>query len=387
MRSEGSDPSLLRWMNAVRVLRQLRSVDEMTSAEIAKSIQLARSTVEEALAVLSEKRLVEELAPVTPRGRAGRPARRYRFRREAGCAVGIGVDHLQIGAMVSDLNGAILRQHARPLPNDINAVDPVEEIVDTVREALTAVGLTQDQLYATAVGLPGLITPGGRVLRCDPAPAWAGLPVSDLLAEHLGCPVTIENHGRMAVVGECWKGPPAGAEDVLFLIGGIGLGVGLIVNGEVVRGRHGAAGEIGHHPLFTGTVTARLRDLLAAAAPGEAPEEAAARALTAGPDPAFAEFRSHYVEYLASVVSMLVLTVDPEHIILGGSLARADNDLVDEIRHHIEAIVLVAPTVTRSSIGDNAIALGGVRQALSLVERTLLDPSALSRAQLGQSVL
>lgn len=378
MDQHGPDPSLLRWMNAVSAIHQLRSSGEMTSTELAKALQVARSTAEEALGVLTEKGLVDELPPATPR-RAGRPARRYRFRNEAGYVVGVGFDHLQVSATIGDLSGETIMRHARQLPDDTNAVDPVAEIVDTVNEAFSIAGRRVDRLRGIAVGLPGVISPDGRIVRCDPAPSWVGRAVSDELAQQFNCPAMTENHGRMAVLGECWQGLSAGSSDVVFIIGGVSMGVGVMVNGDVVRGRHGAAGEVGHHPLLSGSVVLRLRSMLAETSPGVAPEQAAARAFAAGDDPAHTEFRRRYAEDLAALASMAALTVDPEYVILGGTLAEADDDLVEQVRHHIEANAMFPPTVARTSLGEDAIAIGGVRRALTLAEQTLLDPVALSR--------
>lgn len=373
------DPSLLRWMNAVSVIRTLRTADEMTSTGLAQTLKLARSTVEEAVAVLTERSLVEELPPA-PRRRAGRPARRYRFRSEAGHAVGIGFDHLRITAIVSDLNGDPVSHHTRALPSDIDTVDPVAEIVAAVTDAFAAAELDSDTLSAIAVGLPGVISPDGTVLRCDPAPSWVNRTISTDLEDRLGCPAVTENHGRMAVLGECWRGLAEPARDVVFLIGGVGVGVGTMVNGEVVRGRHGSAGEVGHHPMLSDSAVPRLREMLADMHPDLPSEEAAIRAFAAGGDPAWAEFRARYVTELSAVATMLVLTVDPEYVVLGGSLTDADDDLVEQITARISQTAMFPPTVVRTSLGDDAIATGGVRQALSLAERILLDPLALSSA-------
>ncbi len=373
------DPSLLRWMNAVSVIRTLRTVDQMTSTGLAQTLKLARSTVEEALSVLADRTLVEELPPA-PRRRAGRPARRYRFRSEAGHAVGIGFDHLRITAIVSDLNGDPVTHHTRALPSDIDAVDPVDEIVATVTDAFAEAGLDGASPSAVAVGLPGVISPDGTVLRSDPAPSWVGRTISADLEARLHCPAVTENHGRMAVLGECWRGLPEPARDVVFLIGGVGVGVGTMVNGEIVRGHHGSAGEVGHHPMLSDSAVPRLRELLAAVRPGLASEEAAVEAFAAGDDPAFAEFRERYVTELSAVATMLVLTVDPEYVVLGGSLTDADDALVEQITAQINRAAMFPPSVVRTGLSDDAIATGGVRQALTLAERVLLDPVALSSA-------
>src|ERR687887_2839016 len=105
----GGDPSLLRRLNVAAVLRTLYEADELTFAELVKASELSRPTVEEVVAELVEQGLAEEVrpAPSAPRS-VGRPAKRYRFRADAGHLAGLDIGPHKVLCLVTDLRGEIV---------------------------------------------------------------------------------------------------------------------------------------------------------------------------------------------------------------------------------------------------------------------------------------
>jgi predicted NBD/HSP70 family sugar kinase len=99
--------------------------------------------------------------------------------------------------------------------------------------------------------VPGMVDRTGACISFAPRLGWRDVPLRDLLAKETGLPVHIENSGRACAIAQVWgvRREAGRSSDFVFLSVSDGLGVGFVVNGEVVRGRHNVAGEFGHVPL------------------------------------------------------------------------------------------------------------------------------------------
>ena len=99
--------------------------------------------------------------------------------------------------------------------------------------------------------VPGMVDGAGACISFAPRLGWRDVPLRDLLAKETGLPVHIENSGRACAIAQVWgvRREAGRSSDFVFLSVSDGLGVGFVVNGEVVRGRHNVAGEFGHTPL------------------------------------------------------------------------------------------------------------------------------------------
>ena len=99
--------------------------------------------------------------------------------------------------------------------------------------------------------VPGMVDGTGACISFAPRLGWRDVPLRDLLAKETGLPVHIENSGRACAIAQVWgvRREAGRSSDFVFLSVSDGLGVGFVVNGEVVRGRHNVAGEFGHTPL------------------------------------------------------------------------------------------------------------------------------------------
>jgi glucokinase len=119
----------------------------------------------------------------------------------------------------------------------------VETIVEAVEEARQA---TRAEVRAVGIGVPCLIEPAsGTVMACNHFDLL-DVPLRDLLAERIGLPVVVDNDANAALFAECRYGAARGARNVLILTIGTGVGGGMLIDGRILRGATGAAGELGH---------------------------------------------------------------------------------------------------------------------------------------------
>ena len=234
-------------------------------------------------------------------------------------------------------------------------IDAGGEILATVREATeggtqgvvataarVVAGLraeTGQPLTGTVgVGIPGLVDhERGAVkhavnLRLDGD--W--LPLGDLLGERLGAPVVVENDVNAATLGAVEM---SGADDLVYLSIGTGLAAGLVLEGRLRRGDHGAAGEIGHVPVDPAGVRCQCgqRGCLETVASGSAlatvwpsadvPAGEALFAAAAAGDPEAIAARDRFAAGVASAIRVLSLSVDPRSVVLGGGVAQLGEPL------------------------------------------------------------
>ncbi|MFF5264983.1 ROK family protein [Actinomadura viridis] len=367
----GGDPSVLRRLNSAATLRALRGGGEPTLSELARQVGLSRPTTEGVVTDLAERGLVTEVAPRSGAG-LGRPARRYRFRAEAGYALGLDIDAHWVRLFLADLNGRVVGSHRADLDVAWEAPERLAAVRAAVKTCLAEAGIERSALWAVAAGTPGVVAPDGTVAFCTVVPDWQGLNLGRELGRSFSCPVYVENDANLAAMAERWRGVAEDADDMIYVLAGLHTGVGVIIGGRLHRGRRGAAGEIGMLPELG------LRDTTAALAgaplpaPGtgtggaEAVLEAARR-----DDPEAVALVERLATRMARGVAAMALAVDPETVVVGGALTRAGGRLVDELRRRVRPLCLSPVRIEASTLGDEAVGIGAVRLALDRIDENL----------------
>ncbi|MER6005989.1 ROK family protein [Nonomuraea angiospora] len=366
----GQDPALLRRLNAAAVLRTLHAADELTLTQLVKTTSISRATVEDVIAGLDE--LVEEVGIKVGDPRpVGRPAKRYRFRAEAGHVVGLDIGPHKVLALTADLKGRIVDRRRTVLIPETGTADRIAAARSVVRRTLRAVGVEPGQVRALGVATTGVVDPAdGRILISDRLPGWAGVDLPAALDGLADGPVLVGNDTNLAALAEHWCGAAVGAKDVICLLAGRSVAAGLLIGGKLHAGRNGAAGEIGVMRAF-GWYTAFDRFL---AYGGDAPSGEAAKrvfeAVREGDAEAAAIVRA-FARDLAKGVGAAVLTMDPELVVLGGGLSGAGELLAAPLREELAELCLFPVRVESSELGGESVALGAVRLALDHAEHAM----------------
>ncbi|MDT0446426.1 ROK family protein [Streptomyces johnsoniae] len=370
----GGDPSLLRKINSAAVLRALRAADSCSLTDLARATGLSRPTLDVVLEGLAEAGLVAEsgAAGAAEGRRPGRPARRFRFRAEAGRLLGIEIGARRLSAVLADLAGHRLGSVAREVPTRATAETRLAGVRAVAAELLAQCEVDTGTLRAVGVGSPGIVVADGSVGLCTALPGWTGLPLGERLAAAFGCPVLVENDANAAVLAERWVGAATGADNVVMVLAGLSPGAGSLIDGRLHRGHGGAAGEIGALHLLGRQATPER--LLSTSGEPLDPldEQAVARVFAAarGGDRRAGAAVGRFVERLVHDVAALVLALDPELVVIGGWAAGLDG-LVDPLRHELERYCLRTPRVVASALGGAAVATGALRLALDRVEEEL----------------
>jgi glucokinase len=166
-------------------------------------------------------------------------------------AYSIGVDlggtNLRVAAI--DSEGQILDRVSEPAVYDAGPERVVADIAQVVHEVRSRVGM--DGLRGVGIGVPGFIDiDKGIVVGAANLPGFEGFPVRDEIQRQLGTKIILENDANAAALGEMWKGAGKDVKDLILLTLGTGIGGGIIIDGRVLHGFLGMAGEFGHMTVF-----------------------------------------------------------------------------------------------------------------------------------------
>ncbi|TDE32050.1 ROK family transcriptional regulator [Nonomuraea mesophila] len=356
------DASLLRKVNTRATLSALRREGVATLTQLGRITGLSRQTVEAVLDELGERGYVKEVPP--DEGAMGRPARRFGFRADAGHVVGVEVGGDTIVAALADLGGEVIAWERAEVDADAAA----HERLDAARRACLAcvdgAGVARTRVWAVAAGTSGIVDRTGRVSLSITLPGWTGVDLAGLAGRWFGCTALAANDANLAALAEHWRGSAQHASDVVYVMMGRRVGAGILIGGRLHPGRAGAAGEIG--TLRQVGWEDAARELVKGASAAEV-FEAALRG-----DRDARRRVDRYAETLAIGASALALAVDPDLLVLGGGHARVGDVLLDPVRRHLAELCVSVPEVVASTFGDEGVALGAVRLALSHVEHEIL---------------
>ncbi|MEU0396269.1 ROK family transcriptional regulator [Streptomyces sp. NPDC006208] len=372
-RLTGGDPSLLRRINSAVVLHSLRGAESTTLTGLTRVTGLSRPTVEGVVEGLIEAGLVVEcVAEEGGTRRQGRPARRFRFRAEAGHLLGIEIGSHRIAALLSGLDGRIIGAGSREVSETADEDERLERVRAVVADVLRRSGVARSSLRAVGVGSPGIVESDGTVRLGTALPGWTGLALGERLRRSFRCPVLVENDANAAAVAEHWKGAATDSDDIVFVLAGLSPGAGSLIGGRLHRGYGGAAGEIGAlHLLGRGATPERL--LSTTDEPLHPLDEQAVAdvfALAKGGDERAVAAVDRFIQRLVHDVAALVLALDPELVVVGGWAAGLDG-VLPPLRSELARYCLRPPRVVLSLLGEAAVATGALRLALDHVEEQL----------------
>ncbi|MEV8376120.1 ROK family protein [Kribbella sp. NPDC056861] len=367
----GGDLSRLRQLNAMTLMRALRDDKPLTLTELAKRTGLSRASTEDVARELIDRGWVAEVEPTA--GGVGRPARRYRFRADAGRVLGVDIGGHTIRALVTDLDGEVLHSTSVPVTPEIGRRERLAALDKCVTAALSGAGVTPAQIWSTGVATTGLVDGTGRVMLSDSLTEWTGVDLAEHLRRLVPAPTRVENDSKLAALAESWRGVARYAKDVVFLLAGVRTGTGLIIDGKLHRGFGNAAGEIGALPAV-GWLKApdHLRAWSGDRDNFEDEFEDVFQAARDGDRTAVKAIR-RYTRDIAVGVSALVLTLDPELVVIGGGFSRSADVLVQPLRTELDRWCLRTPEIRISTFGDEGVVLGAVRLALEQVETSMSE--------------
>ncbi|MET7905966.1 ROK family transcriptional regulator [Streptomyces sp. NPDC005355] len=366
----------LRSNNERLLLARLRAEGPASRAQLARGTGLSKPTVSSALAALEEAGLVREAGRQAPPER-GRVAVLYEPDPTAGYVLGLDIGRSWLRVAAADLDGTVVAR-ADVRNRGRSAAAMADLTVAAARQVVADAGVDPALVAHAVVGAPGVYDAERRRVRyAVNLPGWGRAGLLDRMREELGTPLTVANDANLAALGEYTFGAGRGSKLFVYVMVGTGLGMGVVADGRLFTGAHGAAGEIGFLPLLPNGGGHGLEDSVAAdavvrtarelgmSASGSGPLTAKAvfEAARRGAPPALAAVRQE-AERLAHVIAAVAAVLDPDLVLLGGGVGHSADLLLRTVESTLQRIGPLRPKVAGSALGEDAVLLGAVATAL-----------------------
>ncbi len=387
----------VRATNLAVVMAHVRAAAPCSRADIAAATGLNKATVSSLVSELIGRRLLRETG-LTER-RIGRPATMIVLDGAPYAAIGLSITAEHLSLVALDLAGEQLLSWHRagvsgPAGRTLSAATTL------VRKALSRLQAEGRQVLGLTVGVSGLVDAAGTV-RVAGSLGWSDVPVRDTLLRSLGdpdFPVGVDNDANLAAIAEHRYGAYAGTRNLALLAGGTGIGAGLVIGGELVRGGLGFAGEIGHLPVDpTGPVcrcgrvgclaaVASVAALVEAVGGGggadldlAAEVEEVVRRARAQERPVLAALREQG-RHLGYGIGLLANLLNPDVVLLGGYYQPLAPWLLpaatEQLRSRVVAPDAGGVRLAAGTLGQDAAATGAAVRVIDSVDTGQLSTSA-----------
>lgn len=250
MRQAGTNlPKVGRYNRAV-VLDQIQLADGISRVEIAQLTGLTPQTVSGIVRRLLDEGIVREDG-ASRVASGGKPRTTLRINADAGSAVGLVFDPVELTCAVVDLLGRPVVVKRRPTPPGIDPSQVVAAMAELVADVLDEAKVSRDDVLGLGLATPGPIDQKLGMIVAPPQLAhWIRVPLQSMLSDATGLPVTLDNDATAAAVGERWSGVGRGVANFAYFFFGTGIGGGLVLNHQMYRGGSFNAGEFGHSSVL-----------------------------------------------------------------------------------------------------------------------------------------
>ena len=304
--------------------------------------------------------------------------------------IGIDLGGTNIAVGVVSEEGRIVAKTSTPTLASRPYPELVRDMAACARKAMEEAGITDEEVDSVGIGIPGVADKEGVVIFCTNL-GWRNVPLRAEFQQYMNKPVYIDNDATVAGWAEYQAGVSRGTNSSVFLTLGTGLGAGIVINGRIWAGAHGAGSELGHVvievdgvPCTCGkrgcterycSATAIIR--MAREACADAPNCAIMRAVDGETDKIEAktvfdaaregdtvamQVFNRFIKYLTIAINNVISFLDPDMIILGGGVSRAGDFLLDAVKAALPKYLfyptLPQPELRIASLGNDAGIIG-----------------------------
>jgi predicted NBD/HSP70 family sugar kinase len=370
-------PNLLRELSEQEVLDEIFRGGPITRPEIATATNLSKATVGAVIERLERAGIIRTVGQ--QHGRRGRSPIAYEIRGNAGFVLGVDIGGTNIRAAVADIFGALLHEE-QVLTSHEGARAVSAQVLELAGRTVGRARPSHERLLTAAVSTPGVVDLESRrvtSLAYNVSPDGGLDPLAALRAR-FDVPVRIENNVNLAALGEAWAGLARNVPTFAFVSIGAGVGMGLVVDGELVRGAHGGAGEIGYLPSGRDPFDERhrlhggLEDEIGATGILAALRDRSGRELESVHDVFTLARDGDYAaravvqgvaRRLGVAIASVIAVIDPELIVLGGGIG-SNPALLGPVRQTVAELVPLTARIESSRLGDQAALHGAIAVAL-----------------------
>ena len=308
-------------------------------------------------------------------------------------AFGVDIGGTTVKMGLFNMNGEVLEVWEIPTVTEDKGSRILPDIAKSIRGKIAEKNLSDDEISGVGIGAPGAVDGEGVVHQAVNL-GWTRFNLKEELHSMVKLPVKAGNDANVAALGEAWRGGGKGHDNMLLVTLGTGVGGGIIVDGKIVAGAHGAGGEVGHacvepeeeavcncgnHGCLeqmtsaTGIVRLAKKYLASHDTPSSLRErgesisaKAVFDALKEG-DAAAEAIVQEFSEYLGRALAVFACVVDPEVIVVGGGVSKAGQILIDGVAKYYREAAFIAckdTPIVLASLGNDAGIYGAAKMLI-----------------------
>ncbi len=308
--------------------------------------------------------------------------------------IGIDVGGTTVKLGLFETTGTVLHKWEVPTRKEEGGKYILEDVAASIKKVLAEKNIEMEDIVGAGLGVPGPVMPDGYVEVCVNLGWRDKNPQRELSALLDGIPVKSGNDANVAALGEMWQGGGKGYTDIVMVTLGTGVGGGVIIDEQIIAGKHGLGGEIGHIHIRdeetehcncggvgcveqVASATGIAREARRAMAASDAASSmrkygdgiSAKNVLDeakAGDEMAL-KVMDTVGHYLGLALAQVSMTVDPEIFVIGGGVSRAGQFLIDEIWKHYDKFTPISENKAKiglAKLGNDAWIYGAARLVL-----------------------
>jgi len=384
-------------MNKIKVINLIRSNQETSRAEITKKSGLSGPTVSRIVEDLINDGLVQDIGEGESRG--GRRPKMLKFSGKNNFIIGIDIGTTNIYGILSDFNAKIHAEVKVPTKVEEGFIQIMKRTSEVIHELMSRQHNSNGKIFGIGMAVAGLVNRRRNIVEFSPNFHWNNVDVVGELAKNIDIPIIFDNVTRVMAFGEMCYGVGKSHKNFICINIGYGIGAGIIVDGDLLYGPSGMAGEFGHitlekdsqiqcdcgnfgclEALASGNAIAKAaqlqlksgaRSVLHDMCEGDFSKVSAqmvAEAAKQGDSLAWGVF-DRAVEYLGLGIAGLINLFSPEVVVIGGGVAQSGDILFDKVRKTVNARALKKISsgvdIRPATFGIKAAVMGAVSLVLS----------------------
>lgn len=305
---------------------------------------------------------------------------------------GIDVGGTSVKCGLFHTDGTLVEKWEISTRTENNGQNILPDVAETINAKLAEKNIDKADVEGVGIGIPGPINSRGEA-ACAVNLYWGFTPVAQILGDLTGLKAQAGNDANVAALGEAWKGAAAGAQNIIMITLGTGVGGGIIINGKILAGSHGAGGEIGHALVVRGeeekcncgnhgcleqyasaTGIVRVAGRVLAASEDDSTlrelQNITAKdvldAFKAG-DAVAVRIMEYVGDLLGGAIAGFTTVVDPEAIVIGGGVSKAGQPLIDCIEKYYQRYAFSSckeTPIVLATLGNDAGIYGAAKMVL-----------------------
>ncbi len=310
--------------------------------------------------------------------------------------VDIGGTTVKMGLFTSE--GDLLDKWEIPTRTENNGSNILPDIAQSIKKKMEEKNIQMSDVTGVGVSVPGPVDDKGIVHKCVNL-GWGAFDIDEEMRKYIDLPVFAGNDANAAALGEVWKGGGGGKENVVVVTLGTGVGGGIIVNGKILSGSHGAGGEIGHlhmndnetekcgcgnygcleqYASATGIARLANRKLASCSKPSVLRNAKSMNAkvvfdaVKAG-DEIACEVAEEFGEILGKGLANVADVINPELYVIGGGVSKAGQIVIDYVKKNYKKYVFHGSRGTEftlATLGNDAGIYGSAKLVLDGVKQS-----------------